>query len=158
MKNSFGGFFEYAYDNLDNFSLTAGMRVDTHNLLGTFVTPRLHLRFVPWEKGVLRASIGQGRKSANIFAENQQLFASSRQIDVQSSGGKIYGLDPEVAWNYGVSFLQGFNLFNKKGDVSLDFYRTHFQNQVVVDWENAQRISFYNLEGDSYANSFSNRN
>ena len=153
-ENSFGGFFEYAYDNLDNFSLTAGMRVDTHNLLGTFVTPRLHLRFVPWEKGVLRASIGQGRKSANIFAENQQLFASSRQIDVQSSGGKIYGLDPEAAWNYGVSFLQGFNLFNKKGDVSLDFYRTHFQNQVVVDWENPQRISFYNLDGESYANSF----
>ena len=153
-ENSFGGFFEYAYDNLENFSLTAGIRVDTHNLLGTFLTPRLHLRFVPWEKGVLRASIGQGRKSANIFAENQQLFASSRQIDVQSSGGKIYGLDPEVAWNYGVSYLQGFNLFNKKGDISLDFYRTHFQNRVVVDWENAQRISFYNLEGDSYANSF----
>ena len=153
-ENSFGGFFEYAYDNLDNFSLTAGVRMDTHNLLGTFVTPRIHLRFVPWEKGVLRASIGQGRKSANIFAENQQLFASSRQIDIQSSGGEIYGLDPEVAWNYGVSYLQGFNLFDKKGDISLDFYRTHFQNQVVVDWENTERISFYNLEGDSYANSF----
>ena len=153
-ENSFGGFFEYAYDNLDNFSLTAGVRIDIHNLLGTFVTPRIHLRFVPWEKGVLRASIGQGRKSANIFAENQQLFASSRQIEIQSSGGEIYGLDPEVAWNYGVSYLQGFNLFDKKGDISLDFYRTHFQNQVVVDWENTQRISFYNLEGDSYANSF----
>ena len=153
-ENSFGGFFEYAYDNLENFSLTAGIRVDTHNLLGTFLTPRLHLRFVPWEKGVLRASIGQGRKSANIFAENQQLFASSRQIDIQSSGGKIYGLDPEVAWNYGVSYLQGFNLFNRKGDITFDYYRTHFQNQVVVDWENPQRISFYNLDGESYANSF----
>jgi outer membrane cobalamin receptor len=75
-ENSFGGFFEYAYDNLDNFSFTAGVRTDTHNLLGTFVTPRFHLRYVPWEKGVFRASIGQGRKSANIFAENQQLFAS----------------------------------------------------------------------------------
>ncbi len=153
-ENSFGGFFEYAYDNLDNFSFTTGVRIDTHNLLGTFITPRVHLRFVPWEKGVLRASIGQGRKSANVFAENQQLFASSRQIDIQASGGKIYGLDPEVAWNYGLSFLQGFNLFDKKGDISLDFYRTHFQNQVIVDWENPQRISFYNLDGESYANSF----
>ena len=153
-ENSFGGFFEYAYDNSDNFSFTSGLRIDTHNLLGTYITPRLHIRYVPWEKGVLRASIGQGRKSANVFAENQQLFASSRQIDIQSSGGEIYGLDPEVAWNYGVSYLQGFNLFDKKGDISLDFYRTHFQNQVVVDWENTQRISFYNLEGDSYANSF----
>lgn len=153
-ENSFGGFFEYAFDNLDNFSFTAGLRLDAHNLLGTFVTPRFHMRYAPWEKGVLRASIGQGRKAANIFAENQQLFASSRQIDVQSSGGKIYGLDPEVAWNYGVSYLQGFNLFDKKGDITFDFYRTDFQNQVVVDWENPQEIAFYNLEGESYANSF----
>ena len=153
-EKSFGGFFEYAYDNSDNFSFTSGVRIDTHNLLGTYITPRLHIRYVPWEKGVLRASIGQGRKSANVFAENQQLFASSREIDIQSSGGKIYGLDPEVAWNYGVSYLQGFNLFNRKGDITFDYYRTHFQNQVVVDWENPQRISFYNLDGESYANSF----
>ena len=153
-ENSFGGFFEYAYDNSDNFSFTSGVRVDTHNLLGTYITPRLHIRYVPWEKGVLRASVGQGRKSANVFAENQQLFASTRQIDIQSSGGKIYGLDPEVAWNYGLSYLQGFNLFNRKGDITFDYYRTHFQNQVVVDWENPQRISFYNLDGESYANSF----
>tara|TARA_R110002073_G_scaffold89852_5_gene212436 strand:+ start:2398 stop:4674 length:2277 start_codon:yes stop_codon:yes gene_type:complete len=154
IENSFGAFFEYAYDNLDDFSFTAGLRVDTHNLLGTFVTPRLHVRYVPWGKGVFRASIGQGRKSANIFAENQQLFASSRQINIQSAGGKIYGLDPEVAWNYGVSYLQGFNLFGNKGDITFDFYRTNFQNQVVVDWENPQEISFYNLDGESYANSF----
>ena len=153
-EKSFGGFFEYAYDNLDNFSFTSGVRIDTHNLLGTYITPRLHIRYVPWEKGVLRASIGQGRKSANVFAENQHLFASTRQIDIQSSGGKIYGLDPEVAWNYGLSYLQGFNLFNRKGDITFDYYRTHFQNQVVVDWENPQRISFYNLDGESYANSF----
>ena len=153
-EKSFGGFFEYAYDNLDNFSFTSGVRIDTHNLLGTYITPRLHIRYVPWEKGVLRASIGQGRKSGNVFAENQQLFASTRQIDIQSSGGKIYGLDPEVAWNYGLSYLQGFNLFNRKGDITFDYYRTHFQNQVVVDWENPQRISFYNLDGESYANSF----
>ena len=153
-ENSFGGFFEYAFDNLDDFSFTAGLRLDTHNLLGTFITPRFHMRYAPWEKGVLRASIGQGRKAANIFAENQQLFASSRQIDVQNAGGKIYGLDPEVAWNYGVSYLQGFNLFDKKGDITFDFYRTDFQNQVVVDWENPQEISFYNLNGQSFANSF----
>ena len=154
VENSFGGFFEYAYDDLENFSFTAGLRLDSHNLLGTFVTPRLHLRYVPWEKATVRLSAGQGRKSANIFAENQQLFSSARQINVQSAGGNIYGLDPEVAWNYGVSYLQGFRLFEQKGNITFDFYRTQFQNQVVVDWENPQQISFYNLDGESYANSF----
>ncbi len=153
-ENSLGAFFEYAFDNLENFSLTAGLRVDTHNLLGTFVTPRLHLRYVPWEKGVFRASVGRGKRSANIFAENQQLFASSRQIQIDNVGGEIYGLNPEIAWNFGVSYLQKFNLFDKKGDVTFDFYQTNFQNQVIVDWENPQEISFYNLEGKSIANSF----
>ncbi len=153
-ENSLGAFFEYAYDNLDNFSLTAGLRIDTHNLLGTFVTPRLHLRYAPWEDGVFRASAGRGKRSANIFAENQQLFASSRQIKIDNAGGNIYGLNPEIAWNYGVSYMQKFNLFDKKGDVTFDFYQTNFQNQVIVDWENPQEVSFYDLDGKSIANSF----
>ncbi len=153
-ENSVGGFFEYSYDNLDKLSMTAGVRVDQHNRLGFFVTPRLHVRYTLWEKSALRFSVGRGKRSANIFAENQNMFSSSRQINILNSGGKIYGLDPEVAWNYGVSYLQGFNLFGRKADVTFDFYRTDFQNQVVVDWENPYEINFYNLEGDSYANSF----
>ena len=153
-ENSLGAFFEYAFDNLDNFSLTAGLRMDTHNLLGTFVTPRLHLRYAPWENGVFRASAGRGKRSANIFAENQQLFASSRQIKVDDVGGNIYGLNPEIAWNYGVSYMQKFNLFDEKGDITFDLYQTDFKNQVIVDWENPQEISFYDLDGKSIANSF----
>lgn len=153
-ENSLGAFFEYAYDNSANLSVTAGLRIDTHNLLGTFLTPRLHIRYTPWEKGVFRTSIGRGKRSANIFAENQQFFASSRQVNIDNVGGNVYGLSPEVAWNYGVSFLQGYKLFGKKGDITFDFYRTDFKNQVVVDWESPKEISFYNLKGKSIANSF----
>ena len=153
-EKSVGVFFEYAFDNLDNFSFTGGLRADTHNLLGVFITPRLHLRYVPWEKGVFRASLGRGKRSSNIFAENQQLFASNRQINIDENNGNIYGLNPEIAWNYGVSYMQKFNLFEKKGDITFDFYQTKFQNQVIVDWENPQKISFYDLNGKSIANSF----
>ena len=153
-EQSLGAFFEYAFDNLEDFSFTAGVRIDTHNLLGTFITPRVHLRYVPWENSVFRASFGRGKRSANIFAENQQLFASSRQINLNNVGGSIYGLHPEIAWNYGVSFMQKYTVFDKKGDITFDFYRTDFQNKVVVDWENPQEISFYDLVGQSIANSF----
>ena len=153
-ERSAGAFFEYSFDNLDALNLTAGVRMDYHNLLGTFLTPRLHARYTPWEKSAFRVSFGRGTRAANIFTENQKLFASSRQINVQSSGGTIYGLDPEIAWNYGVSFLQGFILFGRKADLTLDFYATNFENQVVVDYENPYEVSFYNLDGASYANSF----
>ena len=153
-ETSLGAFFEYAYDNLDNLNLTAGIRIDTHNLLGTFITPRLHARYTPWEKSALRVSFGRGKRSANIFAENQNIFSTSRTINILNTSGNVYGLDPEIAWNYGVSFLQGFNLFNRKADVTLDYYKTDFKNQVVVDFETPTEVNFYNLEGDSYANSF----
>src|SRR5690554_4267190 len=153
--NSVGAFFEYTYDNTDNFSLVAGIRVDNHNRLGTFVTPRIHSRYNPWEGGTIKASVGRGIRSASIFAENQHLFASSREFSILNTNGKIYGLDPEIAWNYGISLMQDFHLFGKKAEVIADFYRTDFQNQVVVDlYANPQEVLFYNLDGSSFANSF----
>jgi hypothetical protein len=46
-------------------------------------------------------------------------------------------------------------LFGKNADVTADFYRTNFQNQVVVDvMKSPQEVVFHNLNGVSYANSF----
>jgi len=150
---SAGAFFEYSYDDLEKVSLTAGLRFDTHNRLGNFLTPRLHVRYTPWERGSLRGSFGIGRRAANIFAENQQLFGSSRAIQLLGNEGSVYGFDPEKAINFGLSFIQGFRLFDRQGNLSIDFYRTQFENQVVVDWENPREIIFTNLDGESYANS-----
>ncbi|AOW09305.1 TonB-dependent receptor [Flavobacterium gilvum] len=155
IDNTVGAFFEYTYDNQDNFSFILGGRLDYGNRLGVFATPRVHLKYNPWEKGVLRVSAGRGKRPNNIFAENQTLFASSRTFEIMNEGGKLYGLDPEIAWNYGLSFMQGFKLFGRNGDVTADFYRTNFQNQVVVDiMQSPQQVIFHNLNGVSYANSF----
>ncbi|QAA81633.1 TonB-dependent receptor [Aequorivita sp. H23M31] len=153
-EKSAGAFFEYNFDNLNDLNISLGIRGDVHNMLGAFLTPRMHMRYTPWEKSAIRISAGRGKRSANIFAENQKLFASSRNINIIANGGKNYGLDPEIAWNYGISYMQGFNIFKRKADITFDFYRTDFQNQIVVDWENPYEISFYNLDGESYSNSF----
>jgi outer membrane receptor for ferrienterochelin and colicins len=154
IDNSVGAFFEYTYDNNDKLSYILGARLDYHNRLGAFFTPRLHVRYNPWEKAVMRFSAGRGKRAANIYAENQQLFGSSRNFSVLDTNGKIYGLDPEIAWNYGVSFSQSFMLFGKSADVGIDFYRTDFQNQAVVDvMQSPQEVLFYNLKGKSFANS-----
>ena len=154
IDNSAGVFFEYSYDDLDKFSYILGGRLDYHNRLGAFFTPRLHMKYNPWEKAVLRFSAGRGKRAANIFAENQNLFASSRTFSILDTNGKIYGLNPEIAWNYGISFTQNFLLFGKSADVTLDLYRTDFQNQAVVDIMNSpQQVLFYNLKGKSFANS-----
>ncbi len=148
-----GAFFEYTFDSLEGLSFVAGLRADTHNNLGNFITPRFHLRYSLWDKASFRASFGRGKRGANIFAENQQMFASSRQININGNNGNYYGLQPEKAWNYGLSFIQKLYLWDRVMDFSIDFYRTQFENQVIVDWEDPRAVSFYNLDGKSFSNS-----
>ena len=151
----FGMFFEYTYDDLENLNLVAGLRLDNHNNIGTFLSPRLHLRYQKNETPtIFRISVGQGRKVGNIFAENQNIFASNRTIQNFPSNDSIYGLKPEIAWNYGLSITRNFNLFNRSADIILDFYNTTFLNQVVADFEKLQYIQFYNLSGKSFSKSF----
>lgn len=154
MDNSVGGFFEYTYNNTENLSFIAGLRVDYHNRMGVFMTPRFHLKYSPWSTGTFRLSAGRGKRLSNIFAENQSFFASNRQFIIHNAQGDIYGLDPEIAWNYGLSFSQDFNVFNKQGNITVDFYRTDFENQIIVDIDqNSHEVNFYNLDGKSFANS-----
>lgn len=148
-----GLFFEYTLTG-QKYVLVAGARTDFHNLAGTQFTPRINFKYDLFPKTILRLSGGKGFRTANIFSENQQFFASNRQIEILSDGGNNYGLKPEIAWNYGVSLLQEFKLFNRNSSVVADFFRTDFKNQVLVDLDlSPQRIVFYNLDGKSFANS-----
>jgi outer membrane receptor protein involved in Fe transport len=151
-----GAFLEYTFNHLDMFSAVAGIRVDYHNTYGAFATPRLHLRYEPREKTVFRASAGRGQKTPGIFAENIGIFATSRMVYLDSADtGQPYGLDPEIAWSYGLNFAQGFTLGQGEAILNLDYYHTRFINQVVVDLDqNPQEVHFYNLDGKSYSHSF----
>ena len=150
-----GAFFEYTWSPSTKFDVVAGLREDHNSLYGWFTTPRLNIRYEPVKGTSIRLSAGRGQRTANIFAENNSVFASSRTITIIPSFTKgAYGLKPEIAWNKGISVDQKFRLFNRSASASADFYRNDFVNQVVVDLENARTIKFYNLEGKSYSNSF----
>jgi len=157
-EHSFGGFFEYNFDDLDKINLSAGIRYDNHNVIGGFLTPRLHLNYLIFPKTSLKFSAGKGTRMANVFSENQKLFYSSRIISFSTlfniSNGSYFDLKPESAWNYGLSVTNNFRLFNNSAQLILDYYVTDFENQVVVDWETPSAILFYNLQGSSYAESF----
>ena len=150
-----GIYGEFTYSKGERFKAILGGRADFHNLFGLFFTPRLHIKYDLTENSTLRGVAGRGQRTANIFAENQGLFATSRRIVINgdANANTPYGLDAEVAWNFGVNFTHNFELADRDGVFTLDFYRTDFQNQIVVDWENPDEIAFYNLNGESYSNS-----
>lgn len=137
-----------------NYTLVAGVRSDFHNLAGTQLSPRVNFKYDIDPKTILRLSLGRGFRTANIFAESQSFFASNRTIEIlNTAGGKIYGLNPEIAWNYGASVQKDFKLFNRKASWITDVFRTDFQSQVLADLDQStHKIYFYNLNGVSQAN------
>ena len=153
IDKSIGTFFEYTYNNNSDISFSGGLRFDNHNQIGSFITPRIHFRYNPLENFVLRISSGSGRKIANIFAENQRIFGTNRIINLLQNGSGVYGLDPELAWNYGLSILRSFRFLGGDFELVADYYITNFKNQILIDWEESNKISFYNLEGKSSSKS-----
>lgn len=143
-----GFFAEYTGHLSSKFTLVAGMRADFHNLAGFQFTPRLHMKYDITPKTALRISGGRGFRTANIFTENSNVFASSRKLIVSEN------LKPEIAWNYGGSIQQKFTFLKNDATLIVDFFRTDFVNQVVMDMETPGELKFYNLNGKSFANSF----
>jgi outer membrane receptor for ferrienterochelin and colicins len=150
-----GIFGEYEFSPGEKFSLTAGARVDQHNLFGTLFVPRLHAKYNVTPAATLRFNAGRGIRLANILAENTGFLASSREFlraNMQTS--QAYGFEPDKAWNYGASFTYDFNLNYRPGVLSVDYYFTNFENQVVADYDNNVReITFFALQGRSFSHS-----
>jgi outer membrane receptor for ferrienterochelin and colicin len=148
-----GTFVEYNYDNGSTFSAIAGVRVDYHNLFGTLLTPRLHLKYNISETSTVRASAGKGSRLANLFIENTGVLASSRAFvftNLQTTDGYGYNLDE--AWNFGLNFSQDFTLNYRPGVVTVDYFYTNFINQAVLDVDNtAREARFMGLTGESYS-------
>lgn len=143
-----GAFFEYTYTDLHRLSVLMGIRVDFHNLWGTFYTPRIHAKYTITENTIIRGSAGKGYRTANFIAENSYLLASSRTLNIEND------IRQEEAWNYGINFTQIFNLNNRELNLNIEFYRTDFENQVIIDRDqNVSEINIYNLDGQSYSNS-----
>jgi outer membrane receptor for ferrienterochelin and colicins len=133
----------------DKLTWIAGIRADHHNRFGWNVTPRTLLKFAVNDKLVLRASIGTGWRTANIFSENIGLLASSRNIVFAEA------LQPEEALNAGFNATQKFKFKDVEGYVSFDFYNTTFQNQIFPDFDADPTQSIIkNFKGKSVSNGF----
>ncbi|MDD4383586.1 MAG: TonB-dependent receptor [Bacteroidales bacterium] len=144
-----GVYMEYTYKWLEEFTLMAGARIDAHNLHGNLVTPRLHVRYQPFEQLNIRASAGKGYRTSSVIAENMYLLASSRNMVF------LEDIRIEEAWNYGLNITQRYKLWNRELTINTDFYRTNFINQLIVDLDqDPGNAYFYNLSGTSFSNSF----
>jgi outer membrane receptor protein involved in Fe transport len=143
-----GIFGEYTYSGM-RLTSVLGTRLDYHNLFGLQFSPRLHAKYILTEKTDLRFTAGKGWRVPNFMVDNISLLASSK------TWLRPVELLPEISWNFGGSIVQEFRLFKQKANLTMDYYHTLFQNQLIVDRDqDPQAIQFKNLDGKSYSNSF----
>jgi outer membrane receptor protein involved in Fe transport len=148
-----GAFLEYTFSSGEDLSIVAGLRGDRHNLFGSFVTPRLHVRYAPDINWTLRLSAGRGQRTANIYAENLALFASSRTPVLEGfASGLAY--QREAGWNVGLSATRYVTVNGREGTIVIDLHRTTFDDQLVVNLDrDARTVVFQPLTGSSFSNS-----
>ncbi len=144
-----GIYTQYTYNYNDKLILLAGIRADYSSIYDFFITPRIHIKYNPFDWLNIRSSAGKGFRTANVLAENNFLLSSSRKINIADN------LNQEEAWNTGVNFSFYIPLGGKDLVLNAEWYHTNFNRQVVVDMDqNAHEVNFYNLNGKSYSNSF----
>ena len=144
-----GAYMQYTYNLNDKLIMLAGIRADHSSIHDFFVTPRIHLKYNPFEWFHIRTSAGKGFRTANILAENNFLLSSSRKLTIAEN------LDQEEAWNTGLNFSFYIPIAGKDLTINAEWYYTNFNKQVVVDMDsNPNEISFYNLNGRSYSHSY----
>jgi outer membrane receptor for ferrienterochelin and colicin len=126
-----------------------GIRGDHHNQFGFQVTPRSLIKYDITPSTIVRANIGTGWRTVNLFSENIGLLVSSRDILFTEA------LLPERALNAGINITKKFQSPSQKlsGHVSVDFYRTSFQNQIFPDYDSdPTKAIIKNFTGKSISN------
>ena len=143
-----GIFAEYTYTGR-RLTGVFGSRYDYHSIFREQFSPRVHLKYLLSEMTDLRFTAGKGWRVPNFIIDNISLLASSKQWIAPSE------TKPEISWNIGGSLVHEMKIFERKASISLDFYHTRFENQLIVDRDDAiNAIVFSNLKNSSFSNSF----
>ena len=135
------------YFGQDKFTLINGVRLDHSTLYGTHFTPRSLLKYSPNDLSSIRASVGLGWRSPHIFSNYVTLLASQRDIVF------VETLNAEKAMNWGINYTTSFDLADRAGSFSADYYQTRFQNQIFPDYNNSTtEVLIENFDGKSVSN------
>ena len=144
-----GVFAEYSYKYAEMLSLVAGVRADYSTRYGFFFTPRMNVRYTPFEWWTLRASAGMGYRSPNAIADNAFILPSSRALHLATD------IKQERAANAGLSTTFYIPIGSRQLQLSAEYYYTHFINSLIVDMDqDPHAVYIYNQTDIPGAKSF----
>ncbi len=146
-----GVFAEYTYTYKDKITLLVGIREDYSTRYGFFTTPRMNLRYAPFEWWTLRGSVGLGYRSPNAIADNAAYLSSNRIYHFDA-----VNLAQERSMNTGLSTVFYIPMGNKELQLSGEYYYTKFLDGVIADMDrDLHGVTLYNMHDVADAQYFS---
>ena len=160
-----GVFAEYTYTYKDKVTLLMGIREDYSTRYGFFTTPRMNLRYAPFEWWTLRGSIGLGYRTPNAIADNAAYLASNRVYQFYTplhNATPHYttlhndSLAQEQSLNTGISTVFYIPFGKKELQLSGEYYYTVFADGVIADMDRSLHgVTLYNMHDVEDAEYFS---
>ena len=145
-----GIFVEYTYSYLHKLTLLAGIRADYSSLYGCFFTPRMNIKYSPFDWWTIRGSVGLGYRSPNIVADNMPYLASNKQWK-----GLQTIPNQERTLNTGATMSFYIPIGNHELQLSGEYYFTNFFDGVLVDLDRAPyTVQFINMTDIDGARAF----
>ena len=138
--------------NLTNqHKLLIGARYDYNSLHGTIFSPRVNYKWNSKNnKNILRFSVGNGFRVANIFTEDHAALSGAREVVFEGE------LSPEKSWNANVNFVKKISINNTLISLDASGFYTHFNNRILPDYEtDPNKIIYANLNGFSVSKGLS---
>ena len=138
--------------NLTNqHKLLIGARYDYNSLHGTIFSPRVNYKWNSKNnKNILRFSVGNGFRVANIFTEDHAALSGAREVVFEGE------LSPETSWNGNVNYVKKISFNNTLVSLDASGFYTHFNNRILPDYEtDPNKIIYANLNGFSVSKGLS---
>ncbi|TDQ19178.1 outer membrane receptor for ferrienterochelin and colicins [Algoriphagus boseongensis] len=147
-----GAFVQNEFKFSTRSSLLAGMRYDYNSVHGNIFSPRINFKISSFDKtSVLRFSVGNGFRVANVFTEDHAALTGAREVVFSEE------LAPEKSWNGNVNWVKKF--FTDQGNyfgLDASAFYTNFSNRIVPDYEtNPNQIIYSNLDGGAVSKGLS---
>ena len=145
---------EYTFHLEDRLTAIAGTSVNWYGRADGFrISPRVTLKYQPWDALILRLNGGRGIRAALPLTDNIGVFSTGKFW----SG--IYDRHLlEDAWTYGANatVYLPIGADPENAYLSFDFFRTQFGQQLIVDYEHfTDGIDFYASDGSpAFTNTF----
>ena len=141
LLNDLGAFVEYTFHAEDKFSAITSLRADWFRGAGVKLSPRLTLRWNPFEQLVIRANGGRGLRYSTPLIDNIGILSTGKVLN-----GSLLQHPLEDAWTFGgnITWYLPFDK-SQKTYISLDYFGTRFVDQMLVDYT-ATDINIYSLK------------